>query len=80
MSTIERQTRERLRFESAAVINPNSTNCRDAESIIVFLARIAMSGGVEAFSSGTAPLVSSLARNLKMIACPSASGWPSTGK
>jgi hypothetical protein len=38
ISTIERQTREELKFERIAAANPKSTNWNDAESISNVLA------------------------------------------
>lgn len=34
-STIDRQTLERLKFETAAAASPKITNWRDAESIVI---------------------------------------------
>lgn len=72
-NTIERQTRERLRFERIAAAEPKSTNWIDGVSMSIFLALMQFVACV-VLNAGTAPLVRSFTSRLKIVACPPAVG------
>ena len=74
ISTIERQTRERLKFETNAAARPKNTNWKKLYPSLISLAPVVGVGLPWQLSAGTAPPVSSLARSPEKIMCPSALG------